>query len=398
MRKKDQILLLSIFILLVLLILSESRQKQINWYPSFAVKHKIPFGSYIAFQEAKKYFGDNFHTVTTGPYQFVKENPDISGTYVIYNSQINLGKTGLEYLFDWIKKGNTVLIASEGFEKSLLDSLQVKENFFFSKSFDKQLILKLLNPNLSTQDSIIFDKKATGTSLRLKNDTIVHNIKALGTYVRNDSLPAYNFIEIPYQKGRILLHTQPYVFTNYFILHGNNAGYFEGILSYINRQHPVYWDVYSQNGASSKGIFKYIIENPGFLWAYRILFIGLFLYVIFEGKRRQRAIPVINPPKNETLNFTQTIAGMYVEGKEDRLIGLMYIKHFYDYVRTKLRLDLRENKDLLQQKIAQKTKTGLKDVEKLFALIEKIENSQKVKPQDIMDLETYLNKIKRNKI
>ncbi len=386
-------LLGTMLLLLLLIVMSESRQRKINWYPSFSVHHKIPYGSYIAYTEARKIFGDNFKPVRVSPYLFFNKHPEAKGTYVIYNSHINLGKTALNTLLNWVKDGNNLIMSSENFEQPLLDSLHLKEKFYIEKTLDNRLVFNLVNPVLKSRDSIIFDKKSIGTVLLPKDSLPVSGIKLLGQFMSKGK-PKANFIQVSYGQGQILLHTMPYVFTNYFILKNNNIDYYNGVLSYINLKKPVYWDVQVQNGASSKGVFQYIIQNPGFLWAYRLLFIGLLVYIIFEGKRKQRAIPVVVPPKNETLSFTKTIGDMYIENKEHRQIALMHIKHFMDYVRTQLHIDTRATLPELTSKIAQKTKTDKNQVINLFELIEYINNSTKISMQTVMDLNKKINEIK----
>jgi hypothetical protein len=395
MAKKDKLIILAMLMLLVLIALSESRHQKINWFPSFAVQHKIPFGSYVAYNEAKNQFGKQFYSVHKSPYVYLSEQPDIKGTYVIYNSNLNLGKSSLKALLNWIKKGNNVLLASGNFEQALLDSLELKQNALINQNLDNQWVLKLLNPALSTGDTILFDKKNFVSGFK-PADSLLKNIsvKALGNISSKDQTTV-NFIAVPYGKGTIMLHSLPEVFTNYFILKGHNLSYFEGLLSYINLQKPIYWDVQAQNGANQAGLFKYIMENPAFLWAYRLLFLGLLLYILFEGKRKQRAIPIIKPLKNETLVFTKTIADMYIENKAHKDMAEMHLKHFYDFLRNEGHLDISQNKTDLKRQMINKFKVDEKAVDDLFNLIEQIENSRNIYAKTVMDLARKIEKIKQ---
>ena len=395
MRLKDKIIIGLLLLFLFLIVVSESSQQRINWYPSFAVTHKIPFGSYIAYHEAKQFYGDQLQKVNISPYVFLDKHPDTKGTFVLYNSEVALGKTALNSLLEWVKKGNNLLIASQKFDDDLLDSLQLKSGYYFNRGFNRKLVLTLDHPDLKPKDSIIFDKEFGAPVLRVIDSVATENYKKLGHFVDNDTVPNINFMDVTYGKGHIMLHSFPYVFTNYFLLKPGNWAYYTGLLSYINLKRPVYWVTNIQNGATAHGIFKYIIENPGFLWAYRLLFAGLILYILFEGKRKQRAIPVVYPPKNETLGFTKTIADMYIENKEHKQIAQLHIKHFMNYVRHRLHIDVGQNTLGLKQKIAQKTKTNLTDVEYLFDLIEYVQNQQNIKPEIVLKLEKQIEKIKR---
>ncbi len=394
MRLKDKIILGLLLLFLFLIIFSEGQQQKLNWYPSYAVSHKIPYGSYVAYHEAKHYFGDQLKDVDVSLYVFFEKNPDAKGTFVFYNSSISFGKTALKSLLDWVKEGNNVLIASQNIEPALLDSLKLEYSVFFTKGFNNSLILDFDNQKLSISDTIKFDKFSYAQSFIIKDTLSTKNYLKLGHFVGNNDEQDVNFIDVSYGKGHIMLHSFPYVFTNYFILNEHNLLYYNGLLSYINLKKPVYWSVNVQNGASSNGIFQYITESPGFLWSYRLLFVMLLLYVLFEGKRRQRAIPVVNPPKNETLDFTKTIADMYIENNEHKRIALLHIKHFMDFVRHQLHIDIRQDEATLKQKIAQKSKTNIEEVKKLFDVIEVVQNQQDIEPKTVLKLEKQIEKIK----
>ncbi len=80
-------------------------------------------------------------------------------------------------------------------------------------------------------------------------------------------------------------------------------------------------------------------------WAYYIALIGCLLYILFEGKRKQRAIAVITPLKNQTLSFVRTIANMYYEKGESTEIAQHKIDYFLEYIRTRFYLQTIKRKE-----------------------------------------------------
>ena len=120
----------------------------------------------------------------------------------------------------------------------------------------------------------------------------------------------------------------PKAFTNYFILKDNNQEYTAGLLSYLDTERPIYMDNFHKSGKSFYTSPMYLFLNTKeFKWAYYLVLIGALIYIIFEGKRKQRAIPIVPPVKNQTVAFTRTIADMYFEKGELHLIT----KHKIDY-------------------------------------------------------------------
>jgi len=395
MFKKNNILIFLMLLFFVLLVVSESRQKKINWFPSYSVRHKIPFGTYIAYHEAQNLWKKNLVSVSKSPYVFLKENDKANGTYLIYNQSVSLGETNLKALLNWVDKGNHLFISAQSIDQSLLDSLQLEMNLFINDNFDKKIEFVLLH-KLLKKDTAVNDKASKGFYLKIINDSINSSFDVLGKFVKKKGEDKwYNFISADWGKGKIFLHSTPYAFTNYSILKNkHNKRYFEGLLGYIGLQKKVYWDVHYQTGENKSYIFEYILKNPAFLWAYRLAFVSLLLYVLFEGKRKQRPIPVKNPPKNETLIFTKTVADMYIQYGENKKIALIHIKHFMDYVRNKLHLDTRRWDDKLIKKIAEKTKTDEKTLKELFELIDEINVSTDIKPAVVLKLDELIEKVK----
>jgi hypothetical protein len=86
---------------------------------------------------------------------------------------------------------------------------------------------------------------------------------------------------------------------------------------------------------------------------------------------------------------------MYVNQKENQRIGMMHIRHFFDYLRTNLHIDTRLNHKELQEKIAQKTKTDILEVKKLFEMIDIIQNNPKIDAKILLDLDKRIQKIKQ---
>ena len=64
-----------------------NKPKELNWFPSYATHHKIPFGSYV-FNEQIQRIADSVNLVDRPPFEFLLDN-DISGTYLFYNGDIN---------------------------------------------------------------------------------------------------------------------------------------------------------------------------------------------------------------------------------------------------------------------------------------------------------------------
>src|SRR5690606_11360340 len=130
--------------------------------------------------------------------------------------------------------------------------------------------------------------------------------------------PQVNFIQVPMGEGQFLIHLQPEIFSNFFLLAKNNAAHTEQVFSYLEGSKTIYWDNYYKSGKHIDiSPLRVLLDNKYFKWAYYFVLLGCLLFIIFEGRRKQRSIPIVQPLTNKTYEYTRTIAGMYLNKKEN---------------------------------------------------------------------------------
>ena len=139
------------------------------------------------------------------------------------------------------------------------------------------------------------------------------------------------------------------------------------------------------------------LNTKEFRWAYYLVLIGALVYIIFEGKRKQRAIPVVPPVKNQTLAFTRTIADMYFEKGELHLITKHKIDYFLEYLRSKLHISTQDLKDeTFLKNVSMRSNTPLEDVEKLMELMDKLRSKSMVTETELKNLNQKIEAFKAN--
>ena len=387
---KNNLFILFALLLTLFILFGEGNKKKINWFPSYYYKHKIPFGTYVFYHLAQKNLNTHIKTKEYSPYLVFNSGDSINGAYLLYNSRLDLGETNLNSLLEWVKKGNNLYLFSKNIDKVLQDTLHIKIKSFIDINSDSILPINFVNKALKISDTLVYERPLFAYSvIEIDSTSLANPPLILG--VIKDSLT--NFARFKYGKGKIYLHTTPLVLTNYFILNHNNYTYAEGLYSYLNKEENLYWDTHYQNGAGNQGIFKVLLNTPAFLWAYRLLIIGIVLFLFFEGKRKQRAIPIMNPPVNESLNFVQTIAAMFINKKEHKEMAEKRIRLFMDWLKNTLYLDTTMPQDELINEIEKRIKLDRKEIEKAFIKIKELQNKEKITAKEVLELETLINKI-----
>lgn len=136
------------------------------------------------------------------------------------------------------------------------------------------------------------------------------------------------------------------------------------------------------------------LNTKEFKWAYYLVLFGALLYVVFEGKRKQRAIPVVMPLQNQTLAFTRTIADMYFEKGEQKSIIEHKIAYFLEYIRTHFYLNTLKQDDVFYQHLAMRSNHSKEEIIALFSYIDQLNASTEPTDDALKKLNSLIEKFK----
>ena len=397
MRKKGSIyFIIAVVTLGLLLVLQYNKPKELNWFPSYVAQHKIPYGTKVLNDLMEKHFTDT-RQVSVSPYEFLNNTPEAQGTYFFVNSQIAFDAAELEKLLAWTAEGNILFVASDTFDDILLDTLNLETAGLYNDLTENGGQLhQLVHPKL---------KKS---AYPLQKDSHVRYFSAIDTLNTtvlgvtddwNDSgkinAEHFNVISKPFGAGKIILSTFPKAFTNYFILKEDNKDYTAGLLSYLDQRSPIFMDNHYKAGKAFYTSPLYIfLNNKALKWAYYLALIGAVVYVLFEGKRKQRAIPVVRPLQNQTLAFTRTIADMYFEKKEAKEIADHKIDYFLEYIRSRFYLGTVKRESDFYSNLASRSSHSIEEVEELFHFLDNIRSRQSVSDTELIKLNTSIEQFK----
>ena len=403
MEKRGKIyIVLTALVVVLIIVLEYNKPQKLNWFPSYAKHAKIPYGSYVFFEQLERIFTkDNIIEVERPPFEYLRNNDTIRGTYFFLNGNVKFDKTELDRILEWTAKGNTLAIASLSISEKILDTLNLESSLVSNfNNFDNIFDLKLQNNKLSNQQKHSF-KKANYVNYFSKIDST--NTKVIATISNNSKADSIiekqhiNVIKQDFGEGEIILNLFPQAYTNYFILEDTNKNYTAGLLSYLDPEQPIYFDSYYKSGKKMAVSPLYVfLKAKELRWAYYIMLIGTLFYIIFDGKRKQRAIPVVKPLKNQTLEFTQTIANMYYEGGKHSDITQHKIQHFLEYIRTHLHLNTNTIDDSFIKNLSSRSNNTLEDTKVLFKTIDMLSNNNQITKEALEKLNASIETYKSN--
>ena len=285
-------------------------------------------------------------------------------------------------LLQAVQSGHDVFLLSDyvlSYNYELLDTLGL------SIAYEDIYSVALTNPHLNNAN---FTLESSGNTLRVIDSTA---IEVLG--VANNSQP--NFIRKKIGNGNFYIGTNALMLTNYHLLESNNHLYAEGVLSYINSERIIWFDKNLSFNNENQNIMRFVLGNKSLRWAWYFMLIGLFLFLFFNSKRKQRVIPIIKPVENHSVEFAKTIANLYYLEKNHADLIQKMNTYFLEYVRTELRIDTLKLDEKFIQNLSQKTGSDTKDVEDLVQLINKFKTPNiKATEQDVINMHAAIDKIK----
>ena len=135
----------------------------------------------------------------------------------------------------------------------------------------------------------------------------------------------------------------------------------------------VFWDEYYKLGpAGASTPLRFLLSNEYLTWALRLALVGLVLYVLFQMKRRQRIIPVIEPLRNTTLDFIKTVANVYFNSRDNNSIAQKKATYFLEFIRQRFNLSTQNLSDDFAEQLSRKSGVEKDNVLQLLELIKKL--------------------------
>ncbi len=392
--------LLPVILVIITLIIVASltfgvrRTKTIDWEESFNEKSNKPYGVSVLYKELPKLFEDyQLRTVYHQPSSYLTANSEFGygdhhakGNYIIIGNSDYLTDFSVDKLLGFVNDGNTLFISDYYYAQRLHDTLGVDVDFEYNPKKDSITDLSFHNKSLN---SIQVDKNE-GDYYFSAFDSINYSI--LG-YAETDK-KRVNFIKIPFGDGTILLHTEPKAFTNYHILKDDRYRYVESVLSYLPDD-DVYFDSYSKRqtaygDAEEESNLSWFLEQLSFRWAWYTALIFLFLFMIFNAKRRQRIIKIIKPLQNTSLAFVKTISNLYIETQDYKNLIEKKITYFLEKVRTDFNIDTTVLDDVFIKKLAGKAGRKKEDVAQLINYIKWLRTKDELSEESLIKINKFI--------
>lgn len=342
---------------LVLLFVTGKRKssKKLNERITMRPQDKIPYGHHVAYYCLPYLFPDaKIYTSREEPgYWDSLSTYDGGQAYIVMADHFSADRDEMRRIIKFASKGNDVFISARTVSDPVTDMLNCSIYDFSVPGFgededgrliakDDSLRIKLRQPYFENDSVFEYPGRRYSSGFTKVDQTIAEEIGS-------DADGNPNFIHLKSGKGNVYLHLAPLAFSNYFLLYKNNIRYYQMALSVMNvNAGKVVWDEYymrkgeySRNRNASgrkKNWLSVLFGYPSLRAALLVALFTLLVYVLLEMRRRQRPIPVIRTPRNDSLEFVKTIGRLYHDKGDHRNLARKMASYFLEHVRASYKI------------------------------------------------------------
>lgn len=391
--------------------------ESINWEKNYDSKSRHPYGTYLLHEVlATGLKGHELKDIDVSVQEYFDSSeiqiqaPQI--TYMYIGKSLNLYNEEVGDLLQFVSEGNNMFVAAEHLPVKLLEELFYNYNNYnyFSHKEDTAITLSFEHSDFGNEyrlENIEKDKAKTRRWRHLNYGLdYKYNGSSIGSIFYRPC-----FMKFEYGSGTILIHIVPQAFSNKFLSSDAGKEYAEIALSYFpnstilfdNYTQYAYDDglmeidysndnSYSSNGRGLDGFdsLKFLLTQTSLRWAYFLILAAIVLFVIFKGKREQKIIPTMQSNDNSSLEFTETIARLYLSQNQHNKLIVHMETIFKNKMKAKYYIAYSDDESYARR-IARKSGVDQKEITHLLNLFKGGSNITAVSDEYLINLYKKLN-------
>lgn len=386
-----------------------------RWNQTYLTSDRQPYGAYVAHQQARNLFPGN---------ELMQAGNDLFDQYIVYayqdsalgylkkiefeefekfnfiglDSDFTISNDDARSLLIHVFQGNHALVGFNYVDGILLEELGIEVATKYATYEDEQIDD---NPVLSNEEFEVkfLDEDWTQlkrTHFRSYFDTYPEDAEVIGTNRKNDVLA----IRLEVGEGTLTLVSMPLVFTNYCLLK-TNPSISEKLFASLPNTDTYWargrWSWDYPAAEDSPSLLSFIHSQQSLTWAFYVLLFSVLVFFFFEIKRQQRPIPVINPPENVSLKFSESISRLYLLKKDHREMIRKKMKYLMEQIRNEMHIDTSKIDDHFYAKLSSKSGVEKDKIKELFTLYYAFKDISEMSPEQFLKFNRLIQLFKFKK-
>lgn len=359
-----------------------------------------PFDAEVFYRLLPDWLGAPVEAVDVTPFERLADSTITGAAYVFATDTFVPDDAEADRLLAFVRRGNTLIVAADVVGGRLFDALgeappaqpggdvplsQIRKrdsddpHGLRTEPRDRARSLPDFESGFPD-----FDAGVLGAdTLRVGRDSLAFPVHLLGAEIDGLDLARTTVLStdlrsgrptavaIGHGRGRVVYASTPLALTNAALAgEGDAAAYVAALLAYVPPVTTVLWDdTYKPLRTGTDSRLRYAARTPALRWAVGLVLLGSLLAVTVWGRRRQRPIPVVQPPPNAQRDFARTVGRLFFVRGDGAWLARRKAHLFEDALRTRLGMTDPDLSDTTARLAAARAGVPEPDALALFALV-----------------------------
>lgn len=369
MNRQNIIYIILGIVVLFLIVSNFSGSRGLDTRPSYSNDDKIPFGTYVFYNMLHNAFpGKQVTSYDKDLSKLLDEiSTDTTGkNLIIVNRSFEPDNTETKRLLSFVNNGNNLFVAASDISSDFLSELHINTKVINYGNHDTAY--------LNFKDSALYSTTGAYNIRLVTSRYAFEGAENNSTLLGINENQAPNLIRIPHGEGYIILNTIPESYANINMVSEKNWEYAMKSMSCLPLANAVWEDrtiTHEQEpirGESST--LSFIMKHPPLKYAWYLLLLSVLLFVLFEGKRKQKVIPLLDPMHNASVEFAKTIGRLYLDKRDNKSLAMKKITFFMEYLRTRFYIRSGQVDEALIEQVISKSALPEMEIRQLFMSIQ----------------------------
>jgi len=390
-RKTALLILLVALVLLGLIFFIANGEKRYLWSETYIDDGDQPYDLSL-FKGVVQESTDDFE-VLEGLFADTGYLESSGNTMVYIAGYAWLDSTEATYLKRFVENENNLIISSRTVGKTLryLTDCDLEDSKKIS-SYEESRSIELESDGEDFQLSFEEYNQPTTHSWVYFNDLVC--AKETG-FIKINGIEYPNLIEQKIGEGKLVLHSTPLVFTNYHFRNDSVFNYVNGLISRVDGNTYYYLEPGtasspSEGPAIGESPLKFILAHEPLKWAWYITIILALLYIINSMRRKQRAIPVILLPENQTSAYLDMVYGLFRKEGNHRDIVQSQVRLLQSFLRNRYNLNANKLNDDFYELASAKLKLDKNYLEHFFKQLERTRYNSTLNDSELLKIDRQI--------
>lgn len=364
-----------------------------DWSKKYGLKDFEPKGLFLFSKFLKERLTGRGEIYPLTNAQTIDSVVDSGSTLFFIGENFALKDRELRDVIEKVEEGNTLFLSCEHMTQNVIDMLF--DFYTMTYEYEPKTTVHVLdeitpfrnNKEKSFSFNAVFQNDTITREWRVFDEiTIVgEDLQLITSIQKGGDYP--NFIVFKRGKGNIFLHTTPESLLNYQLLKKDGAQHAKFILQAFPKDQNAYWLDFAQLTRSKEepnyddfsddkkdrdeSYLQFLFSNANLRIGMLLAFFGCILFLIFRSKRQRPVIPLKQKARNTSVEFSRTVASIFLSRQNPHGLLQLQKKNFYDLIARYFFIDLNDTNSVRAiESLSQKANVPVDEIQKLLQLLE----------------------------